>query len=118
MNLTTYTLAQTTQPGTPPAGQGRPRGGGEVFFFGLILMMVVFWIVMSRGQRKEQQKKKEMLAAIQKNDRVITVGGIMGVVVSVKGDEVVVKVDESSNTKITFARSFIQRVLTDEEEDR
>ena len=116
MNTTTYTLAQTSQPGQPPAGKASPRGGGETFFFGLILMMIVFWLFMSRGQKKEQQKKKAMLEALKKNDRVLTAGGVIGIVVSVKGDEVVVKVDESTNAKITFARSFIQRVLTDEAE--
>ena len=40
-----------------------------------------------------------------------TVGGIIGTVAEVKGDEVVVKIDESTNTKIRVVRSAIQQVL-------
>ena len=117
MNVMTYTLAQPNQPVGPPAGQKKAKGGPDMFLFGLILMMVVFWVVMSRGQRKEKKQKKQMLEALKKNDRVMTIGGIVGVVVSLKGDEVLVKVDESSNTKITFSRGSIQKVLVDEEGD-
>jgi len=100
--------ASTTQPATPP-------NTPNTLFFGLILMMVVFYIVLFRGKRKDETKKKEMLAAIKKNDRVMTIGGIIGVVVSTKDNEVLVKIDESSNTKVTFSRSAIQKVLTEEE---
>jgi len=45
---------------------------------------------------------------------VLTIGGVVGTVVSVKDDQVVVKVDESTNTKMTFLKSAIQRVVTDD----
>ena len=51
------------------------------------------------------------MSAIKKHDRVQTIGGVIGAIVEVKPDEVVLKVDESSNTRITFARSAIQQVL-------
>ncbi len=41
-----------------------------------------------------------------------TIGGVIGSVVEVKPDYVVLKVDESSNTRITFSRSAIQQILT------
>ena len=53
-----------------------------------------------------------MLNAIKKHDKVQTIGGVLGAVVEIKPDTVVLKVDESSNTRITFARSSIQQVLT------
>jgi preprotein translocase subunit YajC len=118
MKVTTYTLAQASQP-VAPGGQGAGQGKGtgpDMMLFGLILMFVVFYLVMFRGQSKDRKKKKEMIEALKKNDRVVTIGGVVGVVVSVKSDEVVVKVDESTNTKITFLRSAIQKVLTEDAE--
>lgn len=84
-------------------------------WIGLILMLVVFYAIMLSGSRKEKKKRQEMLAAVKKNDRVMTIGGIIGSVVAVNDAEVTLKVDESANVKITFIRSAIQRVLRDDE---
>jgi len=83
--------------------------------FGLILMLVVFYAIVLSGNRKEKKKRQEMLAAISRNDRVMTIGGIIGSVVSVSDNDVTLKVDESANVKITVIRSAIQRVLLDDE---
>lgn len=93
-------------------------GGANAMWIGLILMLVVFYGIMLSGSRKEKRKRQEMLAAIKKNDRVMTIGGIIGSVVSVNDAEVTLKVDESANVKITFIRSAIQRVLQDNERPR
>ena len=53
-----------------------------------------------------------MLSALKKNDRVMTIGGVVGTVVQVRDDEVVVKVDESANVKLTFIRGSIQKILS------
>ena len=115
MIATVNLLLQTSQPAGP---SGAPAGPGSLFaspFFLIMLMLVVFWLVMYRGNRKEKQKKQELLNSVAKNDRVLTIGGIIGTVVQVKGDEIVVKVDESTNTKISIIRSAIRDVLDREE---
>lgn len=81
-------------------------------------MLVVFYGVMLSGSRKEKKKRQDMLSAVKKGDRVMTIGGIIGSVVSVNDAEVTLKVDESANVKITFIRSAIQRVLQDDERPR
>lgn len=91
------------------------EGMGNQIIFGLILMLVVFYGIVLSGNRKEKRKRKEMLAAVARNDRVMTIGGIVGSVVSVSEHEVTLKVDESANVKITVIRSAIQRVLLDDE---
>lgn len=88
---------------------------GDMMWVGLILMLVVFYAIMLSGSRKDKKRRAEMLAAIKKNDRVMTIGGIIGSVVSVNEAEVTLKVDESANVKITVIRSAIQRVLRDDE---
>ena len=58
-----------------------------------------------------------MIEAIKKNDRVVTVGGIYGVVTNVRreADEVTIKVDESTNTKIRLTFSSITKVVTSDD---
>ena len=78
------------------------------------LMFVVFYFVLFKGPRKKQQEHKQMVHALQKNDRVRTIGGIIGTVVNIKGDEITLKVDESTNTKITVVSSAIGKNLSNE----
>ncbi len=104
------------QDGSPQ--QPAPAGGdGDAGFFGgqiLIIMLVVLGAMMLFSifaGRKEKKKRQAMLAALQKGDKVQTIGGILGTVVEIRDNEVVVKVDESSNTRMRFARQAIQNVL-------
>ena len=102
--------------GGAPAGQGpasSPFGGGFIF---IMLGMVVLMILVSTlGPRRERKKREAMINAVKKHDRVQTVGGVIGAIVELKPDYVVLKVDESANTRITFARSAIQQVLSSSE---
>jgi len=101
-------IAQTTEPG----GQTAPSGGllSNPLML-LVAMGFIFYFVMIRPQGKEKKRRRQMLNQLKKNDRVVTIGGIVGTVTTVRDDEVTLKVDESSNTKITFSRSAIQRVM-------
>ena len=82
---------------------------------GLILMIVVFYGFILWGSHKDKQKRKQMLAAVAKNDRVMTIGGILGSVVDVSEQKVTLKVDESANVKITVSRGAIQKVFAEGE---
>ena len=75
----------------------------------------VMWFVLIGGQRKEKKKREAIISAVKKGDRVQTIGGIVGVVSDVRDNEVVVKVDNNTNTRITFAKSAVQTVLGDED---
>jgi preprotein translocase subunit YajC len=81
-----------------------------------IAIFVLFYFLLIRPQRREQARRREMLESIKKNDRVITAGGIYGVVTNVQrdDDEVTVKVDEATNTKLRLTLSSIVRVIGDE----
>ena len=106
-------------PNGAAGGTGKPAapGGG---FNQIMLIMVVVLVAMILfsvfGQRKEKKRRAAMLSAIGKHDTVQTIGGVVGSVVEVKNDTVVLKVDESSNTRITFARSAIQQVLNSKDQ--
>ncbi len=92
-----------------PAGK-TPSPFGGIFPFLIIFMLLIMFLPMLAG-RKEKKRKAELLASISKHDRVQTVGGVIGTVVDVRGAEIVLKVDESTNTKIRFARASVQQVL-------
>ncbi len=96
--------------GQAPQGQAQPSPFGNIIwlFLGLFLVMIVMQVF---SGRKEKKRRSEMLGGIARHDRVQTVGGIIGTVAEVKGDEIVVKVDESTNTKVRVIRSAIQQVL-------
>ena len=56
------------------------------------------------------------LRGVKKGDKVRTIGGILGTVVDIRDDEVVIKVDEATNTKLHLVRSAISKVLAEGEE--
>jgi preprotein translocase subunit YajC len=101
------------------AAQG-PEGIGGALMPMLTLfapLLLVFYLLVMLPQRKEQSKRATMLANLKKNDRVVTVGGIYGVVANVhrEADEVTLKVDESTNTKLRVTMGSISRVLSGDE---
>ncbi len=106
-------IAQTPPTNAPAA---KP-GAGNFFFLALMMALVAFMLLTSRSQKKKEKRQRDkMHAEMAKSDRVLTVGGVIGTVIAVKEDEVVVKVDESTNTKMTFIKSAIQRIITDDKD--
>ena len=74
----------------------------------LLVLMVVFSLF---SQRREKKRRAQMLGGMKKHDTVRTIGGVIGSVVEVKPDTVVLKVDESSNTRMTFSRDAVQLIM-------
>jgi preprotein translocase subunit YajC len=104
--------AATTAPANTPPVQ-RPLWAQliENPLFFLVLLMLVFYVFVFRSKRKQDKERADMLARLKKNDRIQTIGGILGTVVEARDGDVLVKVDESANVKIRFARSAIHRVI-------
>jgi preprotein translocase subunit YajC len=97
------------------AANGGQQPGFQPLTLLLPLILVFFFYFMWSSQRRERRKRQELMASLSKNDRVVTVGGVIGTVVELKDQEVVLKVDESSNTRMRFTRSAIQTKLTESE---
>jgi preprotein translocase subunit YajC len=95
------------------APQGGAEGGGAgsmiSTFIPFILIIGIFYFLIIRPQNKKQKDTQRMLSAVKKGDRIVTIGGVHGVIQNVKDSSVVVKVDE--NTKIEFSRSAIASVV-------
>ena len=100
--------------GAPAGGEG--AAGSTLFsFLPLVAIIAIFYLLILRPQRKKQQETQKMLSALKKGDRVITIGGIHGVVQSIKDSTVIVKVDE--NTKLEFNRAAISSVSSRDDRD-
>ena len=96
------------------------QGGANplLTFAPLIIIFILFYFFMIRGPMKRQeQERQSLLSALKKNDKVVTSGGIIGIVASIKEkeDEVTLKVDESSNVRLRVLKSSIVKIVGGEE---
>ncbi len=94
----------------PVTTRPKPFGGFSWLFIGL--MFILMYFMLFRGPQKQKQQHKKMVQTLEKNDRVRTIGGMIGTVVDIKGDEITLKVDESNNTKIKIVSSAIGKNLS------
>ena len=72
-------------------------------------LLVVFYFFMIRPQRKQEKKDAEMRDSLQVGDEVTTIGGIIGKVVSIKGETFVLETTKDK-TKIRFLKGAIRTV--------
>jgi preprotein translocase subunit YajC len=94
--------------GSAPNG-AKPNSGMEpiLSMMPIILIVVIFYFFIIRPQMKEQKKHQKMLSELKKGDKVLTTGGIYGVVVGIsdKDNVIVIRIDE--NTKVEVAKSYV-----------
>lgn len=87
--------------------------GSSSSLWGTIIMIVVLFVVlyffMIRPQKKQERKDAEMRGALAVGDEVTTIGGIIGKVVSIKGDTFVLETTKDK-TKIRFLKGAVRSV--------
>ena len=76
-----------------------------------VLLIVVFYFVLIRQQRKRDKETQRMRNSLQVGDEIVTVGGVVGLVVSIKEDTVVLETG-GDRSKIRVKRWAIQENLT------
>jgi preprotein translocase subunit YajC len=94
-----------------------PQGSGLFTFLPLVAIVVLGYFLLVRPMRRQEQERKALLSTLKKNDKVITSGGLIGIVASIKDneDEVTLKVDESSNVRLRVTKGSIVRIVSREE---
>jgi preprotein translocase subunit YajC len=100
--------------------QPAPDPNGFLRFMGpMVIIMVLFYFMLIRPQKRKEQELREMVRNVKQNDRVVTIGGIYGVVTNVQrdADRVTIRVDEATGAKLKINMSAIARVLTAEEQE-
>ncbi len=89
---------------------GESSSGGWISTVIMIAVLVlVFWLFMLRPQKKQEQKDREMRDALAVGDEVTTIGGIIGKIVSIKGETFVLETTKDK-TKIRFLKGAIRSV--------
>lgn len=92
-----------------PAAPGQGSEMNMMLFIFLPALLLMYWFFMLRPQQKQEETHRKMMDSLDRNDRVYTVGGLVGMIHSIdkEKNEVVLKVDDSNGTKIRFLLSAI-----------
>jgi len=94
--------------GCVPAGEpGAPGAEASIWtmLIPLILIVAIFYFLMIRPQRKKQKEHQQLVEELKRGDKVITAGGIYGVIESTSEDSIVIKVE--SGTTLRIARNSV-----------
>ena len=75
----------------------------------VLIMVVIFYFMLYRPQKKQQKKRQVLLDNLKKGQKVLTIGGIHGEIVTLTEETVILQVAEK--VEMTFARSAIAQVL-------
>jgi len=75
----------------------------------LILMFAIFYFLLIRPQQKQQKKVREMQESLSKGDKVVTIGGMHGIVDSIDEEKVIIKAGDGS--RLTFDRRAVRDVV-------
>ena len=107
----TEAYAQSTIGGT--AGGGGLMGGlaGIGQFLPIVLIFIVFYFLLIRPQQQRQKSLKTMVAALKRGDRVVTAGGIVGVVQKVREGTNEIEVEIAPNVRVQILRETISSVV-------
>jgi preprotein translocase subunit YajC len=109
-------IALTDLPLFFAAGEAAPSSGIFEMLPAFVAIGFLFYFMILLPERRKQKSHRTQLEGLKKNDRVVTIGGIYGTVMNVQRDtdEVTIKVDEATNTKLRMTLSSIARVVGDE----
>lgn len=87
-----------------------PTGGSSFISIGMILVMVVLmYFILIRPQKKQEKEANEMKNNLEVGDEITTIGGIIGEIVSIKGETITIETSKA-HTKIRFLKDAVKRV--------
>ena len=78
----------------------------------ILIMFVAMWFILIRPAKKRQQETQNMQSSLQRGDKIVTIGGLHGVVESIEDTVVTLKI--ADNVKVKFDRQAIGRVIKDD----
>lgn len=95
MNFLAYAM------GTGGTGSAGGQGGGLGAFLPLILMFAIFYFLLIRPQQKKAKQQREMLSALKKGDRVVSSGGLHGVITGITDDMITMEIAPKVRVKVS-----------------
>ena len=94
------------------APSGGAQGGNPILgFLPLILIIFIMYFLMIRPQAKGQKEHKVMLDNLEKGDRILTSGGILGTVAGIKENESILIVKIADNVKVEMNKGSVAQVI-------
>ncbi|MBP3235834.1 MAG: preprotein translocase subunit YajC [Bacteroidales bacterium] len=93
MKMLTILLQASSAPASGSAAQGGAGTSSMMFWIMIIAMFVILWLFMIRPQRKQQKELENFRKSLKKGDKVVTVGGIYGVIDEINEKSALIKVD-------------------------
>jgi preprotein translocase subunit YajC len=90
-------------------GAAAPSGGGFMEFLPLVALLAVFYFLILRPQQKRAKEHAALVAALQKGDEVVTIGGVLGKVTKVGDENVTVEI--ASGVEVQVQKPAVQTVL-------
>ena len=105
---TFYSLIAQSAPSSPGIFGGSPWS----LTIMLVVFMGIFYFLIIMPQNRKKKAMEKMMNSMQKGDKVVTIGGIHGKVISIKDNKITLRVD--ANAEITFEKSAISRVVSGE----
>lgn len=93
----------------PQATEGGEGGFDWTIIIFLILIFGVFYFFMIRPQRKRQKEHETLVRELQKGDRVITAGGIYGVIEGLSDESIVLKVESGATIRVARGSVTVRR---------
>jgi preprotein translocase subunit YajC len=96
--------------GCPMPAEGEGSGGFDwTMIIFLVLIFAVFYFLLIRPQRKRQKQQQELMEELKRGDKIITAGGIYGVIESVSEDSIVIKVESGATMKVAKSSVALKR---------
>jgi len=94
----------------PQTGTGANFLGSLTPFLPLILLFVLMYFMLIRPQQTQQKKRRAMLGGLRKGDKIITVGGIYGVIVEIDNKDDLLTLRIADKVEVQLARSGVSHV--------
>ena len=95
------------QAATTAAAEGTAQQGGWSFWVMMILIFVVFYFFMIRPQQKKQKELQKQREALKKGDKVITAGGIYGIIKEVQETAFLIEVSKDVTLKVDKGSVYV-----------
>ncbi|HMU85778.1 MAG TPA: preprotein translocase subunit YajC [Leptospiraceae bacterium] len=98
----------TEAPAQAPGAAAAGPGSSLTMFLLPVAIFAFMWLFVIRPQRKEEKKKREMVNTLKKGDEVVTTGGMIGTIATIKDDTVILNVGDK--TRLEFMKSHISQM--------
>lgn len=96
-------------PATPPGTEPNPQGQMLQMIGMFAILGVMFYFLLIRPQQKQRKEQENMIKNVKSGDRILTTGGVYGIVTNVKEKSLMLKI--ADNVKVEIAKSAIGSVI-------